>query len=99
MVNIKFGQKHHCWACGTRFYDLNQTPATCPKCKTVSLVPVCTSEASEELSFETTRENAVEKKDDFFFESDPLEDTRELDDGEDLRSLSSTDSSLMGEGN
>jgi uncharacterized protein (TIGR02300 family) len=98
MVNLKFGQKHHCSACGTRFYDLNQTPATCPKCSTVSLAPSRPSEKSEQLE-PSEPEVKNSKKEENFFESDPFEDTRELDDGEDLRSLSSADSALLEERN
>ena len=28
----KKGQKHQCVRCGTKFYDLNKIPVTCPKC-------------------------------------------------------------------
>lgn len=26
------GQKHECFKCGTKFYDLKKTPVLCPKC-------------------------------------------------------------------
>src|SRR6185369_8043024 len=26
------GQKHECFRCGTKFYDLRKTPVLCPKC-------------------------------------------------------------------
>jgi len=26
------GQKHECYKCGTKFYDLRKTPVNCPKC-------------------------------------------------------------------
>jgi uncharacterized protein (TIGR02300 family) len=32
----ELGNKHHCQNCGARFFDLNRSPATCPKCGTVS---------------------------------------------------------------
>ena len=28
----ELGQKHDCFKCGTKFYDLRKTPVTCPKC-------------------------------------------------------------------
>jgi uncharacterized protein (TIGR02300 family) len=28
------GTKHHCWKCGTKFYDLKKPAAICPKCGT-----------------------------------------------------------------
>ncbi len=33
-VADKRGLKRICMSCGTRFYDLNKRPATCPGCKT-----------------------------------------------------------------
>jgi uncharacterized protein (TIGR02300 family) len=32
MVDPKLGTKRVCEACGAKFYDLNKTPASCPKC-------------------------------------------------------------------
>jgi len=32
----ELGNKHHCQNCGTRFFDLNKSPITCPKCGTIS---------------------------------------------------------------
>jgi uncharacterized protein (TIGR02300 family) len=34
MVKPELGSKRVCVACGTRFYDLGRSPATCPKCGT-----------------------------------------------------------------
>lgn len=34
MANPELGTKRTCVACGARFYDLQRTPATCPKCGT-----------------------------------------------------------------
>ncbi len=28
----ELGQKHECFKCGTKFYDLRKTPVLCPKC-------------------------------------------------------------------
>lgn len=35
MAKPEWGTKRTCHACGTRFYDLQHSPATCPKCGTV----------------------------------------------------------------
>lgn len=35
MAKPEWGTKRTCHACGTRFYDLSKSPATCPKCGTV----------------------------------------------------------------
>ena len=29
----RLGSKHHCFACGTKFYDLNKPQPICPKCQ------------------------------------------------------------------
>lgn len=34
MAKPEWGTKRFCDDCGTRFYDLNRAPATCPKCGT-----------------------------------------------------------------
>jgi len=53
----ELGSKHQCQSCGTRFFDLNKTPATCPKCGTVSqAVPF--ARAAQNIS--TTEEYEVE---------------------------------------
>jgi uncharacterized protein (TIGR02300 family) len=31
----ELGNKHQCQHCGTKFFDLNRDPVTCPKCGTV----------------------------------------------------------------
>lgn len=35
MAKPDLGKKRTCLSCGARFYDLNRTPITCPKCETV----------------------------------------------------------------
>ena len=35
MVDPKLGTKRVCEACGAKFYDLNKSPAVCPKCGNV----------------------------------------------------------------
>ena len=32
MPAIKLGNKHDCFSCGTKFYDLGKSEAVCPKC-------------------------------------------------------------------
>src|ERR1700736_1596917 len=31
----ELGNKHQCQNCGARFFDLNKSPITCPKCRTI----------------------------------------------------------------
>ena len=43
MAKPELGTKRLCASCGAKFYDLNKTPITCPKCGTVfEVVPVTT---------------------------------------------------------
>nr|WP_026595586.1 TIGR02300 family protein [Methyloferula stellata] len=35
MTKPELGNKHQCQNCGTKFFDLNKNPITCPKCGTV----------------------------------------------------------------
>ena len=35
MAKAELGTKRLCASCGAKFYDLNKTPITCPKCHTV----------------------------------------------------------------
>lgn len=35
MAKPELGNKHQCQQCGIRFFDLNKTPITCPKCGAV----------------------------------------------------------------
>ena len=35
MVKLEWGAKRSCLNCGARFYDLQQTSPTCPKCGTL----------------------------------------------------------------
>jgi uncharacterized protein (TIGR02300 family) len=37
---IDLGVKLSCESCGARYYDLNKTPAACPKCGTTNSRPV-----------------------------------------------------------
>ena len=47
---VELGMKLTCSSCGARFYDLNHTPAVCPKCDAENSRPVIfrTRRASEE---------------------------------------------------
>jgi uncharacterized protein (TIGR02300 family) len=35
VAKTELGGKHQCQSCGTKFFDLNKDPITCPKCGTV----------------------------------------------------------------
>ena len=34
LAKADWGSKHSCQNCGAKYYDLNRSPATCPKCGT-----------------------------------------------------------------
>ena len=43
MAKPELGTKRLCASCGAKFYDLNKTPITCPKCGTpFEVIPVTT---------------------------------------------------------
>ncbi|MGH6796124.1 MAG: TIGR02300 family protein [Methylocella sp.] len=35
MAKPELGNKHQCQNCGARFFDMNKSPITCPKCGTI----------------------------------------------------------------
>ena len=44
MTKPELGTKRLCTECGARYYDLNTTPITCPKCGAVFQVVVATTQ-------------------------------------------------------
>lgn len=81
----KFGERHTCFACGCKFYDMHRNPPTCPKCGTdVSHPP----KAIEEVHFapaevEEEEEEIVEELDEKSLELDTDDDLgREGDEGD-----------------
>jgi len=92
-MNTELGQKHLCQTCHTRFYDLNKPEPLCPKCGHMTPLkepPVRSCEQEKSLT--------IEKSDDYDLEGEGyLEDTRELDDQQDLALLGSTDTSFFEE--
>lgn len=94
MVKLEWGVKRTCQNCASRFYDLQRSPITCPKCNSVyeiqtvtkrgrgkSIVdPVKAVVLSEEDLLESELDlEAVENED---LDDDLMEDTSDL--GEDL---------------
>jgi len=46
----ELGTKRLCASCGAKFYDLNKTPITCPKCGTAfEVVPVTTRPRADQV--------------------------------------------------
>jgi uncharacterized protein (TIGR02300 family) len=55
----ELGNKHICQNCGTRFFDLNRTPISCPKCGTIfHATPL--SRAAQRASLANDDEEEVE---------------------------------------
>ncbi|CAO5678599.1 MAG: hypothetical protein HEEMFOPI_00380 [Holosporales bacterium] len=55
MTKPEWGTKRTCMACSARFYDLNNKPATCPKCNTV-LETLSTNSKSKKTKAEKARD-------------------------------------------
>ena len=59
MAKPELGSKRLCASCGAKFYDLNKTPITCPKCGTpFEVVPVTTQPRPDKRA--ASREPEVE---------------------------------------
>ena len=56
MAKPELGTKRLCAHCGTRFYDLNRAPATCPKCDTVFEAAAITARGRPEAVRAASRE-------------------------------------------
>jgi uncharacterized protein (TIGR02300 family) len=59
----ELGTKRLCPSCGAKYYDLNRTPITCPKCATVFEAVVVTSRAAKAAKAEKKPEEKEEEKD------------------------------------
>lgn len=59
MSKNKLGTKRQCPSCEAKYYDLNRTPITCPKCQ-----HIFDQSVDEELNELEIEEDAIEKLDD-----------------------------------
>ena len=91
MANPELGLKRICVSCNTRFYDLNRTPAICPKCDVEQPHDLPQSKRADETlkdqvkSTSTTDDDIdVDLGDDEDADPDVIEDTSDLDDDDDL---------------
>ncbi len=86
MGKVDLGEKLTCSSCGARYYDLNKTPAECPKCGTENERP---------KTFKTKRADTAPKpakktpeptkdKDEDADDLDDIEDIEDDDDDDDL---------------
>ncbi len=70
MVKLELGIKRTCYACGTRFYDLNKMLPVCPKCGTEQPI-----ELPRHHQIEGHDKLNDEKEIDTIIDTDGLEDT------------------------
>jgi uncharacterized protein (TIGR02300 family) len=55
----RFGERHTCFACGCKFYDMHRNPPTCPKCGTDASRP---PKQAEEATFAPEVEEPEEEE-------------------------------------
>jgi hypothetical protein len=73
----KFGDRHTCYACGCKFYDMHRNPPTCPKCGAdASRPPKQTEEVVFTAEVEEEEEEIVEEIDEKNLDVDPDEEVR-----------------------
>ena len=88
MTKPELGTKRDCPSCGAKFYDLNKSPATCPKCKT-EFVPEQAVKPKRAKPAEKPKEKApvrkarVEEDEDGDVSLDALRDEELADDADD----------------
>ncbi|MCX2560649.1 TIGR02300 family protein [Acetobacter farinalis] len=92
MSQPDLGTKRVCVSCGARFYDLNRSPAVCPKCGTEQpeLVSRLRRSSDSLASHANTPAPAVKDDEDIDIDTDAdtdtddvMEDTSDLDDDDD----------------
>ncbi|MFM8269013.1 MAG: FYDLN acid domain-containing protein [Pseudomonadota bacterium] len=89
----RLGQKRNCLECGTKFYDFERLPITCPKC--FSEFEASDFEPKINLKSDSKKARAIEK------EEEPEKELVVSDSGEDFESLedlSDDDSAVVGIG-
>ena len=88
MTKPELGTKRDCPSCGAKFYDLNKSPATCPKCKTEfvpeqAVKPKRTKPAEKPKEKAPVRKSRVEEDEDGDVSLDALRDEELADDADD----------------
>lgn len=88
MGKVDLGEKLTCSSCGARYYDLNKTPALCPKCG---------AENARPKVFKTKKAEAAAKP--AIDEPDPKKakegDDEDIDDIEDIEDVEDDDDDLL----
>ncbi|MGB1229902.1 MAG: FYDLN acid domain-containing protein [Holosporaceae bacterium] len=106
MSHENFGKKHFCATCCSRFYDMNQEQAVCPKCKTPvaqlteeGLLSSAPPKADQNASGLVTKDlEGQALTDDALSVDDLIEDTKDLDDEQDLAVFSKESSQSFTDG-
>ena len=83
MKNKDLGSKMTCTECGIKFYDLNKSPASCPKCHlTVENIKKIKNKKNEAEEPITKQKNQATEKKEFEDNIDPIENLEnDVDDG------------------
>ncbi|AUM74174.1 FYDLN acid domain-containing protein [Paracoccus jeotgali] len=80
MPKEEWGTKRLCPHCGTRFYDLQNDPMTCPACEAQFTLDSLTSGRGRTIAAEKTSSKVVEPSDDLVDDELEEDDSAELDD-------------------
>jgi hypothetical protein len=82
MPKDEWGVKRVCPACGTRFYDLQHDPMTCPNCASVFTLESLTAAKAKPLRAEKVKPEPVDLEDlpDLDADDDVIESEDTLDD-------------------
>ncbi len=81
MVKAEWGVKRLCPKCSTRFYDLNQDPATCPNCEhSFEIASLFQSDMRAKVVKEASKSNKVDAEDIIEDDVDLIDDDPALDD-------------------
>ena len=88
MTKPELGTKRDCPSCGAKFYDLNKSPATCPKCKhefvpEQAVKPKRAKPAEKPKEKAPVRKTRVEDDEDGDVSLDALRDEELADDADD----------------
>jgi uncharacterized protein (TIGR02300 family) len=86
MSKPEWGEKHLCPSCGTLYYDMLKTPATCPKCNT-AYDPEALLKSRRKVDIKRVEEVEEEVEDEIEIDEDVIADDvpeDDIDDGEEI---------------
>ena len=97
MVKPELGTKRVCVSCNARFYDLQKTPAVCPKCSTEQPADQPRARRAGGNVVEDKRPKKPPVADDVDVEAEPAEEEAEEDVLEDASELEDDADAIPGE--